>query len=213
VTIKTLLTVTPQAVVDLAQRFRIRETLQPYPSLALGCVDASLPEVAGMFNVFANHGTYVAPHLICWVKDRWGTKIYRHKPESESIISSRVSGQIAKVLMIGLERVRRRDPGSWSDGEAFGKTGTTNDSRTSWFIGSTPELTTVIYIGCDDNERMGNVFGVTTAFPIWKRLHDVLGWKKSRFSFDSQLREIIIDQTTGATLASYSPKVGYAIFV
>ena len=49
-------------VIALAKACHIEEQLHPYPSLALGCVDATLKEVCGMFNVFANNGIYVEPH-------------------------------------------------------------------------------------------------------------------------------------------------------
>ncbi len=197
VTIKTLLSIGPEKIVDLAKRCRIKQHLQPYPSLALGCVDATLPEVVGMFNILANNGVYIEPHLIVWVKDQWGNKIYKKEPETERIISSRVSGQVAKILSIGLERARRRNPSHWIDCEAFGKTGTTDDSRTSWFIGSTPELTTAIYIGCDDNKLLCNVYGVTTAFLIWKRMYCSISSTKKKFSFDSSLRLSWINPVTG----------------
>ena len=160
-------------------------------------MDATLPEVVGMFNILANHGMYIEPYLIDWVKDQWGNRIFKKEPRQERIITSRVSGQVAKVLSIGFERARRRSPNNWVDCQAFGKTGTTDDSRTSWFIGSTPELTTVIYIGSDDNKRLGNVYGVTTAFPIWKVLHSSIEHSKKEFSFDSSLRLAWIDPISG----------------
>src|SRR5205085_10086217 len=56
--------------------------LYPYPSLALGCVDATPVEAAGMFNIFANNGVYCDPHLIAWVKDDLGNKLWKHTPQT-----------------------------------------------------------------------------------------------------------------------------------
>ena len=50
--------------------------------------------------------------------------------------------------------------------DAAGKSGTTNDLRDAWFIGFTPELLTVVWVGLDDNQPVG-LSGTQAALPIW----------------------------------------------
>ena len=50
--------------------------------------------------------------------------------------------------------------------KAAGKTGTTNDLRDAWFVGFTPELLTVVWVGFDDNQPLG-LSGALAALPIW----------------------------------------------
>jgi len=50
--------------------------------------------------------------------------------------------------------------------DAAGKTGTTNDLRDAWFVGFTPELLTVVWVGFDDNQALG-LSGSQAALPIW----------------------------------------------
>jgi len=50
--------------------------------------------------------------------------------------------------------------------DAAGKTGTTNDARDAWFVGFTPGLLTVVWIGRDDNRPMG-LSGGQAAVPLW----------------------------------------------
>ena len=50
--------------------------------------------------------------------------------------------------------------------DAAGKTGTTNDLRDAWFVGFTPELLTVVWVGLDDNQALG-LSGAQAALPIW----------------------------------------------
>jgi penicillin-binding protein 1A len=198
VTIKTLLNTGCEYIKDLGEKFKI-PGLQPYPSLALGCVDITVRQAVGFFNVFANGGVYVEPHFLVWIKDKWGNKIYKHRTVEERVISSQVSSKVSKVLMANMERMRGIMHNRWIDSEALGKTGTTNNCRTCWFCGSTPSLTTALYIGCDDNRSMGhNVFPVKTAFPVWLNMHRAIAHDKKKFSFDPSLREITINSHTGA---------------
>lgn len=198
VAIKTFLKVGAQAVIKLAEKSNLKAQLNPYPSLALGCVDVSPMEATALFNIFAHDGIYVEPHLVKWIKDRWGTKIFKQAHNSKRVLESRISGQIAKVLELGINRVRRRFNTQITDTQIISKTGTTNDSRSCWFIGSTPTLTTGIYIGCDDNRALGtNVFPIHTAFPIWRGLYEKVDCNKKQFSYDPSLKEIWIDEKTG----------------
>ena len=50
--------------------------------------------------------------------------------------------------------------------DAAGKSGTTNDLRDAWFVGFTPELLTVVWVGFDDNTPLG-LSGTQAALPIW----------------------------------------------
>jgi penicillin-binding protein 1A len=199
VAIKIFLKTNPHAVINLAKKCRIKADLHAYPSLALGCVDATLYEGAGMFNVFANDGVYVEPHVLSWIKDRWGTRIYKTTVDTERVIESNIVGQVKAALCLGPERVKvTYGPQNWIKSQAMSKTGTTNDSRTCWFIGSTPTLTTAVYVGFDDNRPMGkNVYPIRTAFPIWLGFNRAIVSAEKTFSYDPSLQEKIINERTG----------------
>ncbi len=198
IAVKTLLKVGCNKVVNLAKKFKLSSKIEPYPSLALGCVDASLKESVAAFNVFANNGTYIEPHFIKWIKDEHGLKIFKPDVKKEEVLTPVVNGQVSKALSIGIQRYLKTFFESSIPFDAIGKTGTTNDSRTCWFCGSTPEYTTALYIGCDSNKSMGKaVYPVKTVFPIWLALHKQIGSDKKRFSYDPLLKEIHIDWFTG----------------
>lgn len=207
VSIKTFLRVGPQAIIDCAKKCRVTSNFHAYPSLALGCVDVTLGECAGMFNVFANDGVYVEPHLLSWIKDRWGTRIYKETVVTERVIDSRIVGQVKAVLCLGPERVKALyGVKNWINSQAMSKTGTTNDSRTCWFIGSTPSLTTAVYVGFDDNRSMGqNVYPIRTAFPIWLAFNRAIDQTEKTFSYDPSLQVHIIDERTGLPSAQGKP--------
>ena len=109
---------------------------------------------------------------------------------------------------MGPERVKLRyGANNWINSQAMSKTGTTNDSRTCWFIGSTPTLTTAVYVGFDDNRPMGqNVYPIQTAFPIWLTFNRAIEQAEKTFSYDPSLQVRVIDEHTG--LPSKSGKAG-----
>lgn len=198
VTIKTLLKTGIERVIDVAQRCHILEPMAAYPSLALGCVDVTPLEVVGSFNVLANHGMYVKPYLISWVKDIHGQKIYKNKVIQHQAINSKIASQIARVLSFGIKRLENSITDTKLNIQAFGKTGTNNDCRTCWFCGATPDLTTAIYIGSDRNESLGKyVFGSRTAFPIWFNMHCNIAKNRTNFYYDPQLKDIFVDWVDG----------------
>ena len=214
IAIKTLLHIGMHNVISLAKKCHITGPFHPYPSLALGCVDATIKEAIGMFNVFANHGTYVEPHYLRWVKNKWGTKIYRVIQEHERVMSSRISGQVGSVLRLGVERVRKFFKNQWPESEVISKTGTTNKSRTCWFIGSTPTLTTALYIGCDDNQSMGvNIYPIRTALPIWLAFNKKVEGTKKTFSYDPSLCCVTINEYTGKRVRDLRDKEAITILV
>jgi penicillin-binding protein 1A len=198
VTVKALMLAGCKNVVNLAEKFNLPGPIPAYPSISLGCVDVNLLEAVGAFNVFANGGVYVAPHYLKWVKNEWGAKVWREVETSQRVLSARVSGQVAKVLGIGTKRFLRRMKRTKLLAESIGKTGTTNDSRTCWFAGSTPELTTALYLGRDNNSSLGRgIYPVWTLFPIWINMYEKLIKDEQKFSYDPSLKEININWTTG----------------
>ena len=212
VTIKTFLKVGAKKVIDLAKRCRIKGPFHSYPSLSLGCIDATLKEVVGMFNVFANNGIYVEPHYVKWIKDRWGTKIWKVHPERETVLSTKIVGQVDKVLGLSLKQVYKLFPNKWFKSDAICKTGTTNESRTCWFTGATPEFTTAVYIGCDDNRSMGNnVYPLRTAFPIWLDFTCATDKQPTKFVYDPSLQEHCIHEKTGIELAGTKKRSAISI--
>lgn len=198
IAIKTLLRVGVENVMTMARRAHLSADLQPYPSLALGCLDVTLDEAVGAFNIFANNGVYVKPHYLRWVKDKLGVKIYKVVEVKDQVMDSKISSQVLKVMGLSMKRLKNAIGEEWFGGDAAGKTGTTNDSRTCWFCGSTPELTTGIYIGEDSNQSLGKkVYGSRVAFPVWFALSKQVTKNRKRFYYDPSLREITVDGKTG----------------
>lgn len=205
--VKCILQTGTDELVNHMKACALSDHVQPYPSLALGCVDSTALHAAGYFNIFTNQGDYVEPYLIEWIKDSTGKRIWHHTPQITHVLAWPISSQIAKTLSIGVNQWKGQIAPSWLACQAIGKTGTTNDARTCWFVGSTPAYTTAVYIGCDDNRPMGtDVFAVRTALPLWllynKRIHQ----PRTSFSFDPRLVPSTIDGKTGEPCEADDPQ-------
>ncbi|MBY0110085.1 MAG: transglycosylase domain-containing protein [Candidatus Babeliaceae bacterium] len=204
VAIQTLFTAGIDSVINAAQRCGISHDIVPYPSLALGCVDATLLQAAAMFNCFAQQGTYYEPYYIEWIKNSQGKKIFRHKPVERQALNWFGTSQVSAALAARITQLQKKQPAgnslnAFKPGTLIGKTGTTNDARSTFYVGATPNYTAAAYFGNDDYRSMGtHIFASQTVMPL---VIDVLkatdGACKDYFKYHPDLQPAIIDEITG----------------
>lgn len=188
-TIRLILDVGPQVVVNYARRLGISTPLSPYPALALGSSDVNPLEIINAYGVFANQGVLVKPILITRIQDRFGNIIYEKQPERKAVLNPATAFIITSLL----QDVVNRGTGYTSRSvyrflhPAAGKTGTTNDYTDAWFIGYTPHLVAGIWVGLDDHQiPLGkNQTGAHTALPFWadfmRMAYDTLKYESQEF--------------------------------
>jgi penicillin-binding protein 1B len=155
------------AIIDVARRMGIESTLPPYPSVVLGAVEVTPFEVAQAFSVLANSGLRARPLTIKKVVDRLGEPMERNPIEVELVLEPDTAYLVTHLM----EGVLLRGTGRGARERGFkrpaaGKTGTTDDYRDAWFVGFTPNLLTVVWVGFDDNRTL-DLSGAATALPIW----------------------------------------------
>jgi penicillin-binding protein 1B len=155
------------AIVDVARRLGIESPLPLFPSIVLGSAEVTPYEVARAFSVLANSGLRARPISIVEVFDRQGIPIERNPLEVEQIIAPETAYLLNHLMEGVLDRgTGRRARSMGFDLPAAGKTGTTNDYRDAWFVGFTPNLLTVVWIGFDHRTDL-NLSGSEAALPIW----------------------------------------------
>lgn len=207
IAIKTFLSLDVQQLLLLINNCGILAPKHTYPSLALGCINATLQEITGMFAIFAHDGLFVDSYLIHSIKDSTGKKIYRHHSKPKRVLPSSIVGQIGSVLQHSLQRMKHIQGFTLSDIQTMSKTGTTNDSRTCWYVGSTPVYTTGVFIGCDDNRSLGkNILSSRAALPLWLDFVNTLPKEKKYFIVDPSLKKTIINQKTGLLTNETDPE-------
>ena len=139
---------------------------RPYPSIALGVFEATPFEIARLYTAFANGGRIKPLRSIMRlasggkdlpIKNEPARAIAR--PDTTFLVTNMMRSVINEGTGAGA-----RAAGFTLD--AAGKSGTTNDLRDAWFVGFTPELLTVVWVGLDDNQPLG-LSGTQAALPIW----------------------------------------------
>jgi len=155
-------------VIDFARRTGITSPLPPYPSLALGSADLIPMELAAAYAAIANSGLYMQPYFVEQVATSDGEVLETHSPQARKAMDA----PAAYVLTHMLEGVIDHGTAfalSKLDLDIAGKTGTTNDYTDAWFVGYTPKLTILTWVGYDVKRNLGNgMTGAAAALPPWQ---------------------------------------------
>jgi penicillin-binding protein 1B len=98
-------------------------------------------------------------------------------------------------------------------GDAAGKTGTTDDTRDAWFVGFTPEILTLVWVGYDDNAKTG-LTGASGALPVWVDV--MMGirqrWEGSTFPEPPGIVRVDVDPESGELATRTCPRRVEEIF-
>ena len=155
VTIKILQEIGVDYAVSYAMNMGITSPLSRTLSLALGVSGVTLQELVQAYGVLANGGKKVTPYFIKKIVDRTGNVFEETKVQSEQVIDPRIAFMTTYVMqdvVISGTGTRVKSIGR----PIAAKTGTTNDMRDAWFIGSTPSLITGVWVGFDQEASLGN---------------------------------------------------------
>lgn len=176
----------PKTVANLAKRAGLTSHIPPYPSIALGTIDASLYELIDAYGMFANKGIRIKPMVVEKITDRHGTVLQEFIPESKQVMSEQ-SAYLMLSLLQGVTKfgsgVRLRTQyGKYPDDIATGypylftnpiagKTGTTQNHSDGWFIGIVPNLVTGVWTGAKHRsihfEDITRGQGASMSLPTW----------------------------------------------
>jgi penicillin-binding protein 1B len=157
-------------IIDTATRFGFSTPFKPYPSIALGAFEVIPLELARAYCAFAAGGVMPFPLGLKAVVDENGKVLERRHLKIERLISPAKAFMITSLLRGVIETGTGRTLGnkgiSWP---VAGKTGTTNDFRDAWFIGYTPDILALVWVGFDNGGAIGAT-GAQAALPIWAQL-------------------------------------------
>jgi penicillin-binding protein 1A len=182
-------TIGMRKVVPYPIRFGVYDHLSTYLANSLGAAETTLLRMVTGYSEFVNGGKKISPSLVDRIQDRNGKTIWRHDTRAcegcndaawhgqqeplladtrEQIIDPRTAYQIVSML----QGVVQRGTGvsvSVVGKPLAGKTGTSQDAQSTWFIGFSPDLAAGVYVGFDTPRTQGpNEQGATVAAPIFR---------------------------------------------
>lgn len=155
-------------VLKTLERLGVSREFPAYPSMLLGAGSLTPLEVAGMYQTLANGGFNTPLRGIRSVLTAEGEPLKRYPFQ----IQQRFDPGAIYLVQNAMQRVMREGTGRsvYSQLPASlnlaGKTGTSNDSRDSWFAGFSQDLLTVVWLGRDDNGKTP-LTGATGALQVW----------------------------------------------
>ena len=163
---------------EMTDKIKLTSEIQNLTT-ALGSVDSTPVNTAANFSIFVNGGYIVKPNIIREIRDNQDILIYVADIEKvkafDSVDVSVITAMLKSVVSNGTATKARVVDKSGRPIQQGGKTGTTNEHRTAWFVGITPEYVTVCYIGRDDSKPMyGKMTGGSAVAPMWARYYQTL---------------------------------------
>lgn len=168
-TVRLGMQVGPERVAELVRTLSGIEA-EPNPSLILGSTDQSPYAMAQLYQFLASDGEVQPLHAVRGVIDQDGKVVNRYDKapapaqEGDAIAARLVTVALQYAVVGGTGRQLVADGlGRLSPA---GKTGTSNDSRDSWFAGWTGDHLAVIWVGNDQNAPTG-LYGATGAMRVW----------------------------------------------
>jgi penicillin-binding protein 1B len=181
-------------VADTLQRLGLETPPTLNPSMLLGTVEMTPLEVVQVYTSLANGGFRARLRAVHAVLDERGRPLKSFKVQVEAAAPPAAVYQLDRMLMLVTTHGTGRDaPARLPRGLIVaGKTGTSSDTRDSWFAGFTGSYLSVVWVGYDDN-RVTGLTGAAGALPVWA---DTLARLKS-VSFQPVPPELVEDRWIG----------------
>lgn len=145
--------------------------INPSPSLLIGAQDMAPLQLAQLYEYLASDGHALPLLAVRGVVDGNGRTIKRYEVQEGSgeyqPAVRLITWAMQQVAVFGTAHSIGDSGLAWLN--AAGKTGTSNDTRDSWFAGFTGDRLAVFWMGRDDNKPTG-LFGATGGLRIWRNL-------------------------------------------
>ncbi len=150
-----------------ARRLGILSPINTDPAMALGTSLVTPFEMAEAYDAFSNGGYRVGAFGVERIRTTGGQTLYRAPPPvTVPAIGNPALSELDRMLRTVVASgtgVHAAIPGY----DIAGKTGTTSDYKDAWFCGFTGGLTTVVWMGRDDNAPMRGITGGSAPAAFW----------------------------------------------
>ncbi len=180
-----------EQVVDVSKRMGVYETEEPFLSNALGSQVTTVLRLTAGYAMLVNGGRQITPTLVDRIQDRHGKTISRR----DQRVCEGCAGVNPALPVLADERAQVADPGAIYEvvhmmegvvergtgrtvaevGKPLaGKTGTSNESFDTWFVGFSPDLVVGVFVGFDEPRTLGpKETGGAVAAPLFREFMKV----------------------------------------
>jgi penicillin-binding protein 1B len=185
-------------VLDVVRRLGVQRQPPKVPAMLLGAGALSPIEVASMYQTIAARGRQTALRSIVEIKDQQGKLLARYPVQAKQQFAE----QPMFLLHHALQKVMQEGTGKAAyqllseDYTLAGKTGTTNDSRDSWFAGFAGDYLAVVWMGRDDNGAT-QLTGSSGALKIWRQLFQRISHRPLNIEMPDNIEERWVDSQSG----------------
>ncbi|MEV0601277.1 transglycosylase domain-containing protein [Streptomyces sp. NPDC050315] len=127
------------------------EKISARPAMTLGSMGASPLQMAGVYATLDNHGKKVTPQLVTSAQRGEEAPVDLPEPIGEQVISRTTADTVTSVLT-GVVQDGTGTAVRNTDYDIAGKTGTSDDNKSAWFVGYTPRLVTAVGLFGEDSK-------------------------------------------------------------
>jgi penicillin-binding protein 1A len=153
--------------IEMAKRLHIESKFEPNLSLALGTTEIAPLDLAAAYGVFARNGIYIPPTALHHIETTEGEEKFAAEVHEEAVVTPDVASTLVDIMRGVVTNGTARSAAKMGFALA-GKTGTTDDFRDAWFVGFSPNLLCLVWVGYDKGTNLGGrESGATAALPIW----------------------------------------------
>ena len=143
-----ILSIGVDKVKDMAKRLGVTSNIQDVAGITLGIDSVTPLEMADAYATIANGGIHYNPECIITIKDRKGDIVVDNThPEGERVISEEVAYATTKVMEGVISEGTGTAARLATSQPVAGKTGTTESTQDSWFVGFTPYMSVAVWVG------------------------------------------------------------------
>jgi penicillin-binding protein 1A len=191
----------PENVVAMAHKMGIQSDLPTEMSLALGAGVVTPLEMTNALTTLGAGGVAMPPRFIETVN---GKPV--DAPPGEQVIRPEVAYVVTDMMRSVVTEGTGRLVADLKIPVA-GKTGTSNESRDTWFIGMTPDYAIGVWVGYDDDHPLGGrEQGGVTAAPVYLDIMKKMNPPAKQFARPAHVVEATIDRATGLLAPDGAPK-------
>ncbi len=229
-----------ETIIEYAERFGVVKNLPPFLSGALGAGETTLLKLTTGYAQLVNGGKEITPSFVDRIQDRRGKTVFLHDkrpcqgcgdlldwedaavhevpvipdtrkqladPRKAYQVVSMLEGVVQRGTGIRIRALKR---------PLAGKTGTTNESKDTWFIGFSPDLAVGVFVGFDEPRSLGKrETGSSVAVPIFRDfMKEALeNTPPMPFRVPPGIRQVRINAETGTRASPGDEKVIWEAFL